>query len=131
MDGQLQDVPVSQTPRVTEAHRDSVRAKIDVTRDGVAIGQFSPRLNYYTARREPIYTPEVYSRPTGDLYFTIIELQTDGSSAVIRMIHQPFQMWLWWAGPVIAIGAVLAAWPQRQRQRAATQPQSAPGSVQA
>jgi len=101
---------------VEEPHRHSVHAELEVTRDGAPVGTFAPRLNYYEGRREPIYTPEVYSRPTGDLYFTIIEIQPDGKSAVIRMIHQPYQMWLWWSGPIIAIGAVLAAWPSgRQR----------------
>jgi cytochrome c-type biogenesis protein CcmF len=119
--------------RVVEPHRDSVRAKLDVTRDGEPIGTFSPRLNYYTTKmREPIFTPEVYSRPTGDLYFTIIELRPDGDSAVIRMIHQPYQMWLWWSGPLIALGAVLAAWPQSNRaRRAAADAQAAAGGVRA
>jgi cytochrome c-type biogenesis protein CcmF len=100
---------------VEEPHRQSVRADLAVTRDGAEVGMFAPRLNYYEGRREPIFTPEVHSRPTGDLYFTIIEIQPDGKSAVIRMIHQPYQVWLWWSAPIIALGAVLAAWPTSRR----------------
>ncbi len=61
-------------------------------------------------------TPAVYSRPTGDLYLTILELPADGKSVVIRMMYHPFQVWLWIAAAVIALGSLIAMWPDRRRR---------------
>ncbi len=116
---------------VQEPHRESVVAKFDVTKGGEPIGQFGPRMNYYPSRREPIVTPDVWSRPAYDLYFSLIEVTKDPAApVVIRLIHQPYQVWLWWSAPIIALGSLLAAWPQRERSKAAA-PAPAPSAVPA
>ncbi len=103
---------------VQEPQRQSVIANFDVARDGAAVGRFGPRMNYYPSQREPIVTPEVLSRPTFDLYFSLIEVaKGDGATVVVRLIHQPYQMWLWWSAPIIALGTLISLWPQRERER--------------
>lgn len=103
-----------------QEQRESLVASFDVTKDGAAVGRFGPRMNYYPSQREPIVTPEVLSRPTFDLYFSLIEVaKGDGATVVVRMIHQPYQLWLWVAAPVIALGTLISLWPQRAKQERA------------
>lgn len=102
---------------VKQPHRDSVVASFDVKRAGAEVGRFEPRMNYYPTQREPIVTPAVHTRPTFDLYFSLIDVEEGaGNTVVVRLIHQPYQVWLWFSGPIIAIGTLLALWPQRERQ---------------
>lgn len=103
---------------VKQPQRESLVANFDVTKDGAAVGRFGPRMNYYPSQREPIVTPEVHSRPSFDLYFSLIEVaKGDGATVVVRLIHQPYQMWLWWSAPIIALGTLISLWPQRQAER--------------
>ena len=126
------DVTYTGSKLVKQPHRESVVASFDLAKDGTVIGTYEPRMNYYPTQREPIVTPEVHSRATYDLYFSLIEIaKGDGASVVVRLIHQPFQVWLWFSAPVIALGSVMALWPERQRDRSARAVPSAapvPGS---
>jgi cytochrome c-type biogenesis protein CcmF len=116
---------------VQEPHRQSTVANFDVSQGGSQVGRFGPRMNHYPSRREPIVTPDVWSRPAYDLYFSLIEVQPDPAApVVVRLIHQPYQMWLWWSAPVIALGSLLAAWPQRDRSKAGA-PSAPPEAVPA
>lgn len=99
-----------------EPHRESRVADFAITEDGRALPDQSPRLNFYSTRREPIFTPAVHSTATGDLYLSLIEVDDAGNSVVLRVIYQPYQVWLWVAAAVIALGSVLAAWPQATRR---------------
>lgn len=101
-----------------ESHRESRVADFAVTSAGRSIPDLSPRLNYYRTRREPIFTPAVHSTPTGDLYMSLIEVEN--ARAVVRVIYQPYQVWLWWAAPMIALGTLIAMWPAARRRRKAT-----------
>jgi cytochrome c-type biogenesis protein CcmF len=93
-----------------QPHRRSLVATFTVP----GLRPFEPRMNYYPTQREPIYTPDVYESPTADLYFSIIEVAPKGESTVIRLIHQPFQMWMWWGAPIIFIGTMISVWPSRK-----------------
>ncbi|MEQ1503532.1 MAG: heme lyase CcmF/NrfE family subunit [Myxococcota bacterium] len=114
---------------VQQPHRRSNVASFDVSKNGQALGTFGPRMNYYPTQREPIVTPEVLERPSGDLYFSLIDLGADGASVVVRVISQPFQVWLWFSGPIIALGALIALWPQRERAAEASSARVAAGTA--
>jgi cytochrome c-type biogenesis protein CcmF len=106
-----------------QPHRDSLVATFTVP----GLRKFEPRMNYYPTQREPIFTPEVYEMATGDLYFSIIEVAPTGESSVIRMIYQPFQMWMWWGAPLIFIGTMISIFPQRSgKKKAPAAPAEAP-----
>ena len=119
---------------VKEEHRQALVTSFSLSRNGSEIGVYQPRMNFYATQREPIYTPDNHSRPWGDLYFSIISVPGDGSSAVLRLIWQPFQVWLWLSAPMILLGSLIAAWPERRKQRVASasaspEPQAAPGAA--
>ncbi len=102
---------------VDEPQRRSRRATFALGPAG-GLGNFEPRMNFYPANREPVFSPAVHSRPEGDLYFSLIEMSPTGEHVVVRVIWQPAQMWLWFAGPLILIGSWIAIWPQRKREAA-------------
>ncbi|MEQ1565485.1 MAG: heme lyase CcmF/NrfE family subunit [Myxococcota bacterium] len=112
-----------------QPHRTAEVANFTVKQGEKVVGTFSPRMNHYPTQREPIVTPAVWERASGDLYFSLIELSGD-RSVVVRMIYQPFQVWLWLSGPVIMLGTLMAIWPQKERA-AATAPAgaTAPGGA--
>ncbi|MFT4627068.1 MAG: cytochrome c-type biogenesis protein CcmF [Myxococcota bacterium] len=101
---------------VDETFRTSRKATFMLSRDGSDIGVLEPRMNYYRTQREPIFTPAVHSRPTGDLYFSILELAPDGKNVVVRLMSHPYQVWLWIAAAVIALGSLISLWPAGRRE---------------
>jgi cytochrome c-type biogenesis protein CcmF len=105
-----------------EPHRFVVAADISLMDGERVIGRLDPRLNYYTARGgEPITTPAVRSRVHNDLYLTLLAFEQDGSSATITAIVEPLVSWIWVGGIIVALGAIMALRPGRER-RAATRP---------
>jgi cytochrome c-type biogenesis protein CcmF len=107
---------------VDEGFRTSRMASFVVRRGGSEVGVFHPRMNFYNTRREPIFTPAIHSRPTGDLYFSILELAPDGGSVVVRVMSHPWQVWLWVSAAVIALGSLIAMWPVARRESESVAP---------
>lgn len=101
-----------------QTHRESMVASYRVHKGGKDVGVHAPRMNFYKTRREPIVSPAVYSTLKEDLYLSIIDVPTDGSSSVIRVILQPFQIWMWFTAPIFAIGTLISIWPARRKRRA-------------
>jgi cytochrome c-type biogenesis protein CcmF len=119
-----------------EPQRFVLGATITVLRDGAPAGEMDPRLNFYTTSEQPITTPAVRSRPSGDLYLNLMAVERDGSSATIRMIVEPLVPWIWGGGYLIVLGALISMWPARRREAApatvfAAAPPLVPGSAAA
>ena len=110
--------------QVREPHRTSRRAELAVAQGTRSVGVFAPRMNFYPTQREPVFTPDVYVRPDGDLYFSLIEI--NDQTATLRVIWQPFIAWLWLVGPMIGLGVVLGLWPAGKRPRVSAAPVGAP-----
>jgi cytochrome c-type biogenesis protein CcmF len=98
-----------------EPQRFVVGADVTVLRGEKESGRMSPRLNFYRMSDQPIATPAVRSRASGDLYLNLMAFQPDGSSGTIRMIVEPLVPWIWFGGYVIVMGALISLWPARRR----------------
>jgi cytochrome c-type biogenesis protein CcmF len=62
------------------------------------------------------------SGPRRDIYVVMVGLDESGLAQVSVFVN-PLVMWLWIAGVLIAIGAVIAAWPPpRDRPQEAAVP---------
>jgi len=100
-----------------EPQRTVVGADLFVERGGKRVGTMSPRMNYYRVSEQPVATPAVRSRADADLYVNLMANEPDGSSATLRVLVEPFVMWIWVGGLVVAIGALISLWPGGRRGR--------------
>jgi cytochrome c-type biogenesis protein CcmF len=108
-----------------EARRFTVGADVGVFVEGRQVATMTPRLNYYQMRDEPIPTPHVRSRMT-DLYLNLMAFERDGSTATIAVFIEPLVSWIWIGGGILAMGVIVAIWPQRSRRTQQTPPSDAP-----
>jgi len=89
-------------------------------------GPYEPALNRFGRGSALLGTPSVRSTPVDDVMLTLLALPaTPEDPASIRVIVQPFIVWLWIGGGVMAFGTLLAAIPSRL-WRTPTDPVSAP-----
>jgi cytochrome c-type biogenesis protein CcmF len=109
-----------------QPHRNSLKAKFEVTRDGSSLGVLEPRLNHYKKMGTPIGTPVVKSRLTEDLYLSLINVDPTARTASLDVMIHPMVAWLWLGGALMLIGTVVAVWPSRSRSRPGPKTVSAP-----
>src|SRR5688500_652179 len=120
-----------------EPQRFVLGVDVTVLRNGEARGRMDPRLNFYQTSEQPISTPAVRSRASGDLYLNLMAIERDGSTATIRMIVEPLVPWIWAGGLIIVLGALITVTPSRRRVRqsasvpVAARPTLVPGAAPA
>jgi cytochrome c-type biogenesis protein CcmF len=100
-----------------EPRRQVIGADVEVLKNGTVIGIVDPRMNFYRTQEQPVPTPAVRSRPQGDIYMNLMAFTPDGSSATIKVILEPFVPWIWFGGLIVALGAVVSAWPTARTSR--------------
>ncbi|HSA54281.1 MAG TPA: heme lyase CcmF/NrfE family subunit [Gemmatimonadaceae bacterium] len=98
-----------------EPQRDVLAASVTVLRGGREIDRLEPRMNFYPTSDQPVPTPDVRSRLTGDLYLNLQAFARDGSTATIRAIEEPLVPWIWIGGFIVCLGALVSAAPNRRR----------------
>jgi cytochrome c-type biogenesis protein CcmF len=67
---------------------------------------------YYPEFRMTSSRAAIRSTPVEDLYIVTSETLEDGR-VVARVRVNPLVWWMWWAGPLLILGAVVALWPER------------------
>jgi len=97
--------------RVTEPHRESVRARLDIRKDGHEAGSLYPRMSQYENQREPIGSPAVRTSLTEDLYLSIHNIDLDAGSVGLLVLVNPMVCWIWIATAVMALGGLVALVP--------------------
>jgi cytochrome c-type biogenesis protein CcmF len=77
-----------------------------------------PAISQYGPTSEGVGTPAVDSGFTEDLYLTLASSPASGTGPVtVDLVVQPLVAWLWAGGLIVAVGAVLAAVPNRRRRQ--------------
>ena len=109
-----------------EPHRAVIGANVSVIRDGREVGQMDPRMNLYPTQEQPVPTPAVRSRPSGDLYINLMAFANDGSNATLRVIVEPLVPWIWAGGGIICLGALISLWPTTRRRAYAVETEREP-----
>jgi cytochrome c-type biogenesis protein CcmF len=97
--------------RVVEPHRDSVRARMDVSKNGRSIGTLYPRMSRYESQRELIGTPAVRTSLTEDLYVSIQNIDLPSRTVGLLVLVNPMVGWIWIATAVMAFGGLVALRP--------------------
>jgi cytochrome c-type biogenesis protein CcmF len=102
--------------RLSEPHRESVRARMDISKNGSSMGSLYPRMNQYENQREPIGTPAVRTSLTEDLYLSIHNIDVDSGSVGLLVLVNPMVAWIWIATAVMALGGLVALVPVLGRE---------------
>ncbi len=98
-----------------EPQRQVIGADVEILDKGKTIGLLDPRMNFYRSQQQPVPTPAVRSRISGDVYINLMAFTPDGQSATLKVIIEPFVPWIWFGGLIVAFGAVVSAWPVSRR----------------
>jgi cytochrome c-type biogenesis protein CcmF len=114
---------------VDEPHRQSLVARVAVSRGGRDLGLLNPSLNQYERQREPVGTPAVRMSLTEDLYLSVQNIDPRAGSVGLLALVNPMVGWIWGATFVMALGGVLALLPRRQGGPFAV-PKAAPASAE-
>ena len=91
-----------------EPQRTVLAAGVTILRGAREVGRMEPRMNFYPTSDQPVPTPAVRSRPSGDLYLNLQAFAQDGSNATIRAIQEPLVPWIWAGGMIVVIGALVS-----------------------
>lgn len=112
-----------------EPHRFVVQGAFSVFNANRKVAEMRPSKRFYPSEQQPIGSVDVRSTPREDLYLILSSFTRDGTSATLKLLIRPLVMWIWIGGAVMALGAVVAIWPDRRmltaepvRERVAWQP---------
>jgi cytochrome c-type biogenesis protein CcmF len=110
---------------IVEPQRVVKVADVSVARHGGSIGTLTPSMNLYHDSSEPIGTPSIEYGAFKDLYSSLIGVEGSGRLATFRFFLNPGVLWLWVGGCIMALGGLIALWPERRRLVAAAVPSAA------
>ncbi len=101
----------------TSDGRNVARAVVNIYKDGHLVGEVYPRRDYYYESQQPMTIPGVRSTMEDDLYVILVDWKPVSTSmATFKIYHNPLVNWLWLGGLVFILGALVAAWPDRDEQ---------------
>jgi len=96
---------------VQEPHRESVRARMEIEKNGQRLGTLFPAMNYYESQREPVGTPAVRSGLTEDLYLSVHNIDARAGTVGLLVLVNPMVAWIWVATAIMALGGLVALVP--------------------
>jgi cytochrome c-type biogenesis protein CcmF len=100
--------------QVREPHRESLVARIAVSREGRDLGVLTPRMNQYESQREPVGTPAVRTSLFEDLYLSVMNLDPEHGTLGLLAKVNPMVPWIWGAAILMALGGLAALIPGRR-----------------
>ena len=87
---------------------------VEVYRDGKLLDVLHPKRAFYPSFNMASTRAGIRSTPVEDLFVVPSENLPDGSIG-FRIMVNPLIWWMWFAGPVLVLGTMVALWPQRSR----------------
>ncbi|MGB7861016.1 MAG: cytochrome c-type biogenesis CcmF C-terminal domain-containing protein, partial [Acidimicrobiia bacterium] len=104
-----------ESPFLSQSSNKTTRgARLSVTRNGDLVGIIEPAANTFGNSNTAISTPDVLNRPGGDLYASLLDL--DSASATLTLDTSPL-IWLLWVGGLVAAGGGFWSMAARRRER--------------
>ncbi|MCZ2120875.1 MAG: heme lyase CcmF/NrfE family subunit [Anaerolineales bacterium] len=95
------------------------RAVVDVYKNGVYLGQLSPRIDYYFDSQQNMTIPGNRSTLRDDLYVLLVDWQPVSSmGATFKIYVNPLVNWLWIGALIFLCGISIAAWPDKDPEAA-------------
>jgi cytochrome c-type biogenesis protein CcmF len=107
--------------RSKDARAMSTDARLRLTNGSGTAQTISPGLSFYPAQTMTVARPAVVSRPSGDVYLTLLSVDGD-HAATIRMAVNPLVGWIWAGGGLMVAGSLLAFGGRRRRRQPGVAP---------
>ena len=98
-----------------EPHRRWMAANLDVNSEKGRAEKLSPRMNFYERSNDPVGSPAVKSRIGSDLYLSLLAFSVEKQTATLNAWIFPLVGWIWYSIPLLVLGSMIAAWPNRHR----------------
>jgi cytochrome c-type biogenesis protein CcmF len=98
--------------------RNVARAVVSVYKDGKFVGELYPRRDYYNEAQQSMTIAGIRSTMQDDLYIILVDWQPlSTTGATFKVYDNPLVNWLWLGGVVFILGAIVAAWPDREPEK--------------
>jgi len=92
-------------------------AVVSLFRDGRKVDVLTPEKNiHYKQAKQPVTEVSIYWNLLEDVYLILAGFEEDGRAA-FRAVINPLVVWIWIGGVVMAVGSVVAVWPDRRQRR--------------
>jgi len=105
------------TSEAFESDRTEFVSTVEVFRDGQYLETLTPKRTFYPSFNMAATLAAIRSTPVEDFYVVPSE-NLPGGAVGFRILINPLVWWMWVAGPVLILGAVVSLWPQKVRDRA-------------
>lgn len=93
-------------------------ANLDLYKNGKLVRQLTPKIELYQRSGQPMTIPSARSTITEDFYVILVNWEpTSADAATFRIFLNPLINWVWAGGLVFVFGTIIAAWPEREKQR--------------
>ncbi len=94
-------------------------AIVPVFKDGKQIDTLTPEKNvHFKHPDQPVSEVSIHWNLKEDLYLILAGFDV-GGQASFKVVINPLMVWLWIGGIVMALGCIVAIWPDKKRQRVA------------
>jgi cytochrome c-type biogenesis protein CcmF len=101
------------------ADRQGIAGLLDASRDGRALGRLKPVKAVPNLKPDqPMTLPSVIGRPLEDLYALMTAYDPATGQGTFKLYINPLIGWVWAGLLILVAGTLVAAWPDRQAERA-------------
>lgn len=88
-----------------------------VTENGKYLATVKPVKEYYFNKDQPWTRIDRHSTLGRDVYVILLDYSAETGEANVQVDINPLVSWLWVGGIVMAVGGIVAMWPDRREQR--------------
>ena len=104
------------TAELQEPGKEVVVSRLAVTKDGVFLGEATPRTQYFAGfETQPTSQVSLISRWREDIY--VFQGGVDATSATFSIFVNPLITLVWVGGALLVLAILISAWPTGRRQR--------------
>ncbi len=113
------------------AHLENLVARVNVMRKGKMIGVMEPAKLFYKRPQQPATKVAIRSTLRSDLYVVLAGVDDKSGMATFDVFLTPLVSWLWLGGLMMALGTMVAMWPNaREREAIAAAARQRVGELQ-
>jgi cytochrome c-type biogenesis protein CcmF len=95
------------------------RAIIDVYKGDQLVTELHPRTDYYYEAQQNMTIPGVRSTMADDVYVLLVDWEPASAiGATFKLYINPLVNWLWIGSLAFLVGVIIAAWPEKDPERA-------------